>query len=64
MNQLEMKKVQKSTDWTEYEWFIDGVRLSQYLHDNKSVELPEHVEPFDDLCPAWTKMSGVTPIMG
>jgi len=50
-----MKKVQKSDNWADYEWFIDGVRLSQYLHDNKNVELPNNVEPFDDLCPAWTK---------
>lgn len=55
MNKIEMKTVQKSEYWTDYEWFIDGVRLSNYLHENKELELPPNVEPFDDLCPAWTK---------
>jgi len=55
MNHIEMKKVKKSENWSDYEWFIDGMRLSWYLHDNKVTELPDNVEPFDDLCPAWTK---------
>lgn len=55
MNHIEMKKVSKTDNWNDYEWFIDGIRLSQYISENKCVELSDNVEPFDDLCPAWTK---------
>ena len=57
MNHIEIRKVHKGGNWYDFEWFIDGIRLSQYLMEQKNVELPQKVEPFDDLCPAWTKES-------
>lgn len=55
MNNIEIRKVHKVGNWYDFEWFIDGIRLSKYLIDRKNIELPHKVEPFDDLCPAWTK---------
>lgn len=55
MNNIEIKKIHKGGNWYDFEWFIDGIRLSKYLINKKNVELPYKVEPFDDLCPAWTK---------
>lgn len=55
MNQIEIKKIHKSKNWIDFEWFIDGMRLSKYMAENKTITLPDNVEPFDTLCPAWTK---------
>ena len=55
MNKITIQKVCKSENWIDFEWFIDGVRLSEHLKQNKIKELPANTEPFDDLCPAWTK---------
>lgn len=55
LNNIEIRKVHKGGNWYDFEWFIDGIRLSKYLIDRKNVELPYKVELFDDLCPAWTK---------
>ena len=55
MNGITIQRIYKNDNWTEFEWFIDGVCLSEHLKQNKMNELPENIEPFDDLCPAWTK---------
>lgn len=55
MNKIAIQKVCKNDNWTDFEWFIDGVRLSEHLKQNKIKELPAKTETFDDLCPAWTK---------
>ena len=55
MNRIVMQKVRKNDNWTDFEWFIDDVRLSEYLKQRKVKELPANTEPFDNLCPAWTK---------
>ena len=55
LNHIELKRIQKNKNWVDFEWFIDGKRLSDHLNDRKSFELPENVTPFDNLCPAWTK---------
>lgn len=55
MNHIEIRRIHKDGNWHDFEWFIDGIRFSQYLNDRKAVELPKNVEPFEDLCPAWTK---------
>ena len=55
MNSIAIKSIAKTDKWTDLEWYIDGIRLSDYLKIKKSIALPENVEPFDDLCPAWTK---------
>ena len=55
MNNIELKRIQKNKNWIDFEWFIDGKRLSDHLNDRKCFELPENVTPFDELCPAWTK---------
>lgn len=51
MNQIEVQQVNKNENWTEFEWFIDGIKLSQYLDKNKC----PNVESFNELCPAWIK---------
>lgn len=55
MNQIEIKKIQKCKNWIDFNWIIDSIRLSQHLSEKKEAILPQIVEPFDDLCPAWTK---------
>ena len=55
VNHIEMNQIYKTDTWNDYEWFIDGKRLSEHLRENKYVKLPDNVEPFDNLCPAWTK---------
>lgn len=55
MNRITIQKICKSVNWTDFEWFIDGIRLSEHLKQNKMKVLPANTEPFDDLCPAWTK---------
>lgn len=57
MNTISVKVISKRDDWNwkDIEWFIDDIRLSMHLADKKTMQLPEIVEPFDDLCPAWTK---------
>ena len=48
MNRIVIQKVCKNDNWTDFEWFIDGVRLSEHLKQNKMKELPANTEPFDD----------------
>lgn len=55
MNKFEIRKISKNKNIDDYEIFIDGEIISQILMKQKSVQLPENVEPFDDLCLAWTK---------
>jgi len=55
MNRIEIKRINKTDNWKDFEWFIDGIRFSEHLKQEKRCELPENVEPFDDLCPAWTR---------
>ncbi len=55
MNKFEIRKMSNDKKVDDYEIFIDGEILSQVLTKQKSVQLPENVEPFDDLCLAWTK---------
>ena len=47
MNNIEIRKVHKVGNWYDFEWFVDGIRLSKYLIDRKNIELPHKVEPFD-----------------
>lgn len=55
MNRIAIQKICKADNWIDFEWFIDGVRLSEHLKQNKNKELPANTELFDDLCPAWSK---------
>ena len=56
LNHIELKRIQKNKNWNEFEWFIDGKKLCEYLKEKQVVELPEIVNhKFNDLCPAWTK---------
>ncbi len=55
MNHIELKRIQKNKNWNDFEWFIDGKKLCEYLNERKNVDLPKIVTPFNDLCPAWTK---------
>lgn len=56
LNHIELKKIQKNKNWNDFEWFIDGKKLFEYLNEKQVIELPEIVDHhFDGLCPAWTK---------
>ena len=46
LNHIEIRRMHKGGNWQDFEWFIDGIRLCQYLTDKKSIELPELIEPF------------------
>jgi len=55
MNTIDIRIINKDSNWKELEWFIDDIRLSEHLCNKKIIELSEKEESFDDLCPAWTK---------
>lgn len=55
MNELNIRKAQKTLNWIDSECYIDGVGLRQYLHDNGTSKLPEDMRSFDGLSLAWTK---------
>ncbi len=56
LSHIELNRIQKNKNWNEFEWFIDGKKLCEYLNEKQVVELPEIVNhKFNDLCPAWTK---------
>lgn len=55
MNSISVNVIKKTENWNDIEWFIDEIRLADHLVDKKIEELPRNVEPFDDLCPAWTQ---------
>lgn len=54
MNTIDIRIINKDSNWKELEWFIDDIRLSEHLCDKKTIELSKNEESFDDLCPAWT----------